>query len=269
MLTILFIGDVTGSPGRKILRDKLPVLISRHKPDMVVVNGENAAGGRGITESIAKEMFDLGVDVITLGNHAWDNREVLHFIGESPRVIRPANYPPGTPGNGWVVHEIRPGLSPVAVVNLLGRTYATTPVDCPFRIMDALEPEIMAHAPGRKPPVIIVDFHGDATSEKETMGFYLAGRAAAVLGTHTHVQTADERVLEGGTAYITDVGMTGPRDSVLGVKPEIMIRRFLTQMPVRHEMADGALILSGVLLGVDEESGRAQSITRINEYSPA
>jgi metallophosphoesterase (TIGR00282 family) len=265
MLTIMMIGDVVGSPGRKFLKERLPSLMNRHKPDVVIANGENAAGGKGITEAVAREFYDLGVDVITMGNHTWDNRQILDFIGQSPGLIRPANYPPGAPGRGWVIHEIRPGVIPVAVASLMGRTFMAS-IDCPFQAADRVLAEIQANAPGEKQPALIVDFHAEATSEKETMGFYLAGKAAAVLGTHTHVQTADERILKGGAAYITDVGMTGTRDSVLGVKPEIMIRRFMTQMPVRHELEEGPAILSGVIVRIDEESGKAVGITRVNEY---
>ena len=264
MLSILFFGDIVGKQGRRALQEKLPALMSRYKPDMVIANGENASGGRGITESSANELFDAGVDVISMGNHTWDNINLQGFIDSMPRLIRPANYPPGTPGKGWVIHEIRPGVRPVAVVNLLCRSFMTA-VDCPFRTMDGLLDEINDSSPGEQPPMVIVDFHGESTSEKETMGFYLAGTAAAVIGTHTHVQTADERILDGGTAYITDAGMTGTRDSVLGVKPEIMIRRFLTQMPVRHVLADGLAIVSGVWLQLDEASGKATGISRINE----
>ncbi len=264
MLTIMMIGDIVGRPGREILRAKLPAMIKSHKPDMVIANGENAAGGKGITEEVAKEIYDLGVDVITMGNHTWDNRDIFNFIDHTPSLIRPANYPQGTPGRGWTIHEIRPGRRPVAVVNLMGRSFMTA-IDCPFQAADALLAEIKGKSPQEKAPLVIVDFHAEATSEKETMGFYLDGRVAAVVGTHTHVQTADERVLPGGTAYITDMGMTGPRDSVLGVKPEIMIQRFLTQMPMRHELAEGTAILSGVLIRIDEASGAATEILRLQE----
>ena len=264
MLSIIMIGDIIGKPGRSFLQKALPAVLRRHKADLVIANGENAAGGKGITESIAKELHETGVDILTMGNHTWDNPAVFDFIDSSPGLIRPANYPASVPGKGWIIHEIKPGIRPVAVVNLMGRSFMT-PIDCPFHAADRLLEEIREHAPGDKEPVVIVDFHAEATSEKETMGFYLAGRVAAVIGTHTHVQTADERILEGGTAYITDAGMTGPRDSVLGIKPEIMIRRFVHQLPVRHELAGGPSILCGVLVEVDESSGRAVSITRIME----
>ncbi|MDR0469549.1 MAG: TIGR00282 family metallophosphoesterase [Peptococcaceae bacterium] len=264
MLSVLMVGDLVGKPGRVYASQILPSLINRYKPDMVIANGENAAGGKGITGLVADEIYGMGVDVITTGNHIWDNRDVFNFIDHSPGLIRPANFPPGTPGKGWLIHEIRPGMRPVAVVNLMGRTFMT-PVDCPFQTIDHLLTEIADHAPGDKAPAVIVDFHAEATSEKETMGFFLAGKVSAVIGTHTHVQTADERILPGGTAYITDMGMTGPRDSILGVKPEIMIRRFLYQMPVRHELAESPAILCGVLIHIDEESGKAVDIIRITE----
>ncbi|MCL2122165.1 MAG: TIGR00282 family metallophosphoesterase [Clostridiales bacterium] len=265
MLSVLMIGDIVGKPGRMILRDKLPSLINRLKPDVVIANGENAASGKGITESTAKDIYDQGVDIITMGNHTWDNKGIFDYLDQNPRLIRPANYPPGTPGEGWIIHEIRPGVRPIAVVNLMGRLYLDA-IDCPFRRADQVLAEIKKNAPGDKEPVVFVDFHAEATSEKETMGFYLAGKAAAVIGTHTHVQTADERVLTGGTAYITDVGMTGTRDSVLGVKPEIIIQRFLTQMPARFEVAEGPAMLNGVYIRIDEPTGKALDITRIMEF---
>ncbi|MCL1804450.1 MAG: TIGR00282 family metallophosphoesterase [Clostridiales bacterium] len=264
MLSILFIGDVVGKPGRVFMGKRLPALIGRYQPDMVIANGENAAGGKGITESVAEEFFRLGVDIITLGNHAWDNREAQSFIGSQPRLVRPANYPEGAPGKGWAIHEVRPGMRPIAVVNLMGRTFMNA-LDCPFQAFDRVLPEICQSTPGDKPPIVFVDFHAEATSEKEAMGFYLAQRAVAVVGTHTHVQTADERLLPGGAAYITDAGMTGTRDSVLGVDPEIMIRHFLSRMPVRHELAEGPAILSGVLVRADESTGKATEIIRIAE----
>lgn len=264
MLTVLFIGDVVGKPGRGYLTKKLPSLIGLYQPDMVVANGENTAGGKGITEPVADEIFKLGVDVITMGNHVWDNRDIFGFIDDQPRLIRPANYPEGLPGRGWAIHEIRPGIRPIAVVNLMGRSFMAA-IDCPFQAYDRVQKEINESSPGDKPPAILVDFHAEATSEKETMGFYLAGKAAAVIGTHTHVQTADERILRGGTAYITDAGMTGTRDSVLGVDPEIMIRHFVSRAPVRHVLAEGPAILSGVLIRIDENSGKAVEIIRISE----
>ena len=268
ILSVMLIGDIVGKPGREMLADSLPALLGRYKPDVIIANGENASNGRGLSERSANEIFGLGVDIITMWNHTWDNKEIVGFIESTPRLLRPANFPPGTPGRGWVAHEIRPDLSPVAVVGLMGRSYMNnTIVDCPFQAIDRIIGEINGGLPDGRKAVIVVDFHAESTSEKETMGFYLAGRAAAVIGTHTHVQTADERVLEGGTAYITDAGMTGVRDSVLGVRPDIMVRRFLTQMPARLELMEGPRILSGALARVDAASGRAVGITRFNEYS--
>jgi metallophosphoesterase (TIGR00282 family) len=253
------IGDIVGRPGRRILREKLPGLLRTHRPDLVVANGENAAGGRGITAEVAGEIWDSGVDVITLGNHTWDNRQVVPFIDQTERLIRPANYPPGVPGRGYVLYELSPAKKPVAIINLIGRTFMP-PQDCPFQTADRLLAEI-----GAATPLVVVDFHGEATSEKLALGYYLAGRVTAVVGTHTHTQTADERILAGGTAYITDLGMAGPRESVLGVRPDIIIHKFLTQMPVRHELAEGPLILTGVLVEANDLTGRAESIARIRE----
>ena len=266
MLTAMMIGDIVGKPGRAFLRERLPILVARHKPDIVIVNGENASGGTGISEKALRELFDMGIDVVTMGNHTWDKRETADFIDNYPGLIRPANYPEGTPGRGLVIHEIRPGIPPFAVVNLMGRTFMNA-IDCPFQAADRILGDIREQAPGALPPVCIVDFHAEATSEKEAMGFYLAGKAAAVIGTHTHVQTADARILAGGTAYITDVGMTGPRESILGVRPDIIIRRFTTQMPVRHELAGGPMVLSGVLVHIDTQNGKAEDIIRFNEHS--
>jgi len=268
IISVLMIGDIVGKPGREIFKEKLPSLVKRHKPDLIIVNGENASNGRGLSESSANEIFSAGADVITMGNHTWDNKEITEFIDDTPRLLRPANYPPGTPGRGWIIHEIRPDIRPVAVVSLMGRSYMnTTIIDCPFQVIDKVIGEINSGLPDYRRPALIVDFHAESTSEKETMGFYLAGRAAAVLGTHTHVQTSDERVLPGGVAYITDAGMSGVRDSVLGVRPDIMIQRFLTQMPARHVLAEGPRILSGAVVRVDGDNGKALDITRFNEYS--
>ncbi|MEA4892772.1 MAG: TIGR00282 family metallophosphoesterase [Peptococcaceae bacterium] len=259
-MKILFIGDVVGRPGREILAAKLKNLIRAWQADMVIVNGENAAGGKGITPEVAKELYDLGVDVITMGNHTWDNRGIFQCIDSDPNLIRPANFPQGTPGRGYTLYEVRPGKKPVAVINLMGRVYMQ-PLDCPFACADQILKELAGVT-----PLIFVDFHAEVTSEKIAMGWYLDGRVTAVAGTHTHVQTADERVLPKGTAFITDTGMTGPRDSVLGVDPQIIIRKFTTQMPVRHELAGGQKILSGILVEAEENLGRASKIIRICEY---
>jgi len=257
-MRILMIGDIVGRPGRRILKEMLPDCIRKYNADMVIANGENAASGNGLTESVAKEIYDAGVDVITMGNHTWDKKEILDFIDNDSNLIRPANYPPDTPGKGWTLYEVRPGLPQVAVVNLMGRVYLN-PIDCPFRGADALINEI-----SQKTPIIIVDFHGEATSEKLAMGWYLDGRVSAVVGTHTHVQTADERILPKGTAFITDMGMTGPRDSILGIKPEIIVKKFVSQMPIRFEVAEGTAQINGVLITVDDKTGLSTDIERIN-----
>ncbi len=267
IISILMIGDIVGKPGRDILRDKLPGLVGRYKPDLVIANGENATNGRGINASAAEEIFGLGVDIITMGNHTWDTKEITGFIESESRLLRPANFPPGTPGRGWALLETRPDSRPIAVVSLMGRSYMNnTILDCPFQCADRLINELNAGFGAGRQPLIVVDFHAESTSEKETMGFYLADRVSVVFGTHTHVQTSDERVLEGGAAYITDLGMTGVRESVLGVRADIMIKRFLTQMPARQELAQGPGIISGAAARVDSISGKALSITRFNEY---
>jgi metallophosphoesterase (TIGR00282 family) len=223
---------------------------------MVIANGENAAGGNGITRAVAAELFGAGVDVITTGNHVWDQKEALELLDEEARILRPANYPAGTPGQGWQVYRTRSGRA-VAIVNLAGRVFQAD-LDCPFRLAHALVEEIRPRT-----PIILIDFHAEATSEKQAFAWYMDGRVSAVVGTHTHVQTSDARVLPGGTAYITDLGMTGPRDSVIGVKKELVIRKFLTQMPVRFEVAGGAVQMDGVVIDVDAETGRALDIRAV------
>lgn len=260
-MRILFIGDIFGRPGRNIVKDRLSGLVREHSIDLVIANGENAAAGFGITPPLAEEFFDLGIDVLTTGNHVWDKREIVDFFKmadgnpHSPahRVLRPANYPAGMPG--WGLYQGRKVGVDYAVMNLQGRVFMA-PNDDPFRVADELIKGISAK-------VIFVDIHAEATSEKASMGWYLDGRVTAVVGTHTHVPTADERVLPNGTAYITDVGMTGPYDSVIGVKKELIIERFLTNMPMRFEAASGDVRLCAVVVDCDEISGRAHSITRI------
>ena len=223
-VNILFIGDIVGKPGRKGVRELLPNLIDRFQVDLVVANGENASGGIGISIKGADELLSSGIHVLTSGNHIWKKKEIVTYIQQNPDLIRPANYPAGTPGQGSVIKETRSGLR-VAILNLLGRTFMEA-VDCPFR--RALEEREQLI---KETPIVLVDFHAEATSEKVALGWFLDGKVSAVLGTHTHIQTSDERVLPQGTAYMTDVGMTGPTDSVIGVKKELAIERFLTQMP--------------------------------------
>ena len=254
-LTVLVVGDVFGEPGRRALLTLLPGLKREHEVDCTIVNVENAAAGFGVTPQIAKSFLEGGVDVMTSGNHIWDRKEIIEYIAKENLLLRPANYPTGTPGAGSIV--VKAGPQKVAVLNLMGRVFLPT-IDCPFRKAD----EEVARLRGET-PVIVVDMHGEATSEKQAMGWYLDGRASAVLGTHSHVQTADERILPGGTAYITDLGMTGPVDSVIGVARELAIQRFLSQMPNRFEPAGGPAALHGAVVRVDPESGKALEIRRL------
>jgi len=261
---VLFVGDIVGKAGRRILRESLPELRAKHSPDAVIVNGENAAGGAGITPAVAHEIAALDVDAITLGNHTWDHRELIPAIDNLPKLLRPANFPPGTPGRGSMVIRTKTGIL-LGVASLMGRAFSAAQLDDPFRGADH-ELELL-QAEGAR--VVIIDFHADATAEKQSMGWYLDGRVAAVIGTHTHVQTADAVVLPGGTAYITDVGMTGPWLSVLGVDPQAVVEKFLTQMPVRFTVAKGPAMFNGALLDIDEEAGRARAITPLFWREPA
>ena len=254
-MNILMIGDVFGESGRSAVARLLPGLRREHAADLVVANVENAAGGFGVTPAFARAFLDQGVDVMTSGNHIWDKREIVEYIAKENLLLRPANYPAGTPGVGWVT--VKAGPHRVAVLNLMGRVFMN-PIDCPFRTADAVLPELR-----RETSIILVDMHAEATSESVAMGWYLDGRVSAVVGTHRHVQTADERVLPGGTAYITDLGLTGPTDGVIGVDRETIIQRFLTQMPTRFEPAKGPAALHGVVITVDPESGRASAIRRV------
>lgn len=255
MLKILFIGDIVGKPGRKILKSYLNEIINQEEADLVIANGENAAGGFGITYDVSQELLSSGVDVITLGNHTWDNREISRVLDEEPKVVRPANYPEDTPGQGYYITETAKGIL-VGVVNLLGQVFLE-PLRCPFRVADDCINKLK-----KKTNVIIVDFHAEATSEKMALGWYLDGRVTAVLGTHTHIPTADERILPKGTGYITDVGMTGPLDSILGISPEIITTKFLTKRPIRFEVASGPIKLDSVIIEVNEY-GLATDIKRI------
>ena len=254
---ILFIADIVGKPGRAITRRFLAKRLETDSCDFVIANGENLAGGKGLTPATAREMFEAGVDVLTGGNHTWRNREVLGIIDDE-RLVRPANYPAAaqTPGRGATVLTSRAGF-PVAVINLLGRTFLDHHED-PFAWAEDL-----AESLRRQSAIVIVDFHAEATSEKRAMFHLLDGRVTAVIGTHTHVQTADEQISPQGTAYITDAGMTGPHDSVLGVKTEIALRQLRSEMPVRHEIASDDVHLSGVIIEADADTGRAISIERV------
>ncbi|MBN1862229.1 MAG: TIGR00282 family metallophosphoesterase [Dehalococcoidales bacterium] len=251
-MLILVIGDVIGRPGRQALAKLLPGIVEQYGVDLVVANAENIAGGIGVTLATAQELLEAGVDVLTSGNHVWAEREIIpHLDGELP-IIRPLNYPPGVPGRGYLT------VGPVMVVNLIGRTFMGS-FDCPFRTMDRLLGGLES-----KPPVIIVDFHAEATSEKVALGRYLDGRVSAVLGTHTHVGTIDTRLLPQGTAYVTDIGMTGPIDSVIGDDIEAVTSRFLTMIPHRLAVGKGRVELNAVLVEVDEASGRALGIERVS-----
>jgi len=260
-MRILFIGDIFGRPGRAIVRDRLPGLVKQHSVDLIIANGENAAAGFGITPPLVEELFELGIDVITTGNHIWDKREIIDYFEaadgnpHSParRVLRPANYAPGTPG--WGMYEGSKNDVHYAVIDLQGRVFMASNDD-PFRVADQLLKEIKAK-------IVFVDIHAEATSEKMSLGWYLDGRVSAVVGTHTHVPTADERVLPNGTAYITDVGMTGPYDSVIGVNKEQILARFLNNMPARFEAASGDVRLCAVVVDCDEATGRARTIERL------
>ena len=256
-MRILFIGDIVGRPGRDLVRRGLAAIVERHTIDLVIANAENAAAGFGITREIGDQLLDWGVDVLTSGNHVWDKKEALDYIGAEARLLRPANYPGGAPGNGRYLARTRGGVS-VGVINIMGRVFLAN-IDDPFtgvlREIDALR---------SRARVIFVDFHAEATSEKIAMGWHLDGKVAAVIGTHTHVQTADERILPNGTAYLTDVGMTGPHDSVVGVEIEAALGRFLTGLPARFETATGNPRLHAVIIDANEQTGRATAIERLS-----
>jgi hypothetical protein len=256
-MKILFIGDIVGKPGRRAVSELVPSLISEKKIDLVVANCENAAAGFGVTREIVEELYGSRIDVLTSGNHIWNKREVLEFIGDYETLLRPANYPASAPGSGAVLIPTAKGEY-VGVLNLAGRIFMH-PIDCPFVTAKNKIAELKA-----KTKVIIVDIHAEATSEKRALGWYLDGEVSAVLGTHTHVQTADEEIMPQGTAYISDVGMTGPFDSVIGVKKDIIIERFLTQMPNKFDVAKGDIRMQGVMLDIDSISGKANSIERIS-----
>jgi metallophosphoesterase (TIGR00282 family) len=256
LTNLLFIGDIYASTGRGIVQKHLPGLVASENIHLTIANGENAAGGFGITPALADEIFRYGVDVITSGNHIWDKREIYDYLQRQKHLLRPANYPDGLPGSGVVVVEARNGVS-CAVINLQARTYMAA-IDCPFRKADALLAALPASV-----KVKFVDFHAELTSEKVAMGWYLDGRVSAVIGTHTHVPTADTRILPGGTAYQSDAGMTGPYGGVIGVEKEIILQKFLTQMPVKMEAARTGAEFHGVIVEVDEATGRATAVRRV------
>lgn len=255
-LRILFIGDVVGSLGRETISTYLPKLKKKYHPQVTIVNGENAAAGRGITGKIYKKFLQDGVDVVTLGNHSWDNKDIFEFIQEAKKMVRPANFPEGTPGQGIVYVKVN--QLELAVINLQARALMVD-LDDPFRKAEAL-----IHEARKRTPLIFVDFHGETTSEKQAMGWFLDGAVSAVVGTHTHVQTNDARILPQGTAYLSDVGMTGPYDGILGMKRQPIIEKFLTALPRRFEVVEeGRTLLSGCIIEVDDQTGQAKAIETI------
>ena len=253
-MNILMTGDVIGRPGRAAFARYTPKLRKERQVDLVIVNGENAAGGKGLTEKAFDELMAGGADIVTSGNHIWDKKEVAAIIDREPYLVRPANYPEGTPGRGWCVYPWR--AKTIGVLNLAGRAFMP-PVDCPFQRAASALREM------KDCDILLVDFHAETTSEKLALGWYLNGKASAVVGTHTHVQTADERILPGGTAYISDLGMVGPMDSVLGVRTDLILQKFTTGLPVRFDVADGPCVYSAALVAIDETTGRAIRIERI------
>ncbi|MCD6527787.1 MAG: TIGR00282 family metallophosphoesterase [Desulfuromonas sp.] len=259
-MRILFVGDVVGRAGRKILSRSLDRLVDQHAVDFIIVNGENAAGGFGLTDEIVREFRKLGVHAITSGNHIWDKREFAASLDRYDDVLRPGNYPEGAPGRGLGIYETNVGTK-IAVVNLEGRVFMNS-LDCPFRTADGFLEQLPADV-----SVVFVDFHAEASSEKMALAHYLDGRVSAVVGTHTHVPTADEHLLPGGTAYQTDVGMTGSRDSVIGIRKEIAVEKFVSQLPARFEVAKKDPMLCAVLIDVDDASGRATHIERVMELT--
>lgn len=253
-MNVLLLGDIYGRSGRRIVAQYLPMLREKYRPELIIANGENAAGGFGLTRKVAEELFDLGIDVLTSGNHIWDQREMYAYIVNEPRILRPANYPPLVPGSSVYIHDT--SIGPVAIVNLIGRVFMQD-FDCPFRAANLILSELPKHVKH-----CIIDFHAEATSEKIALALYLDGKVSAVVGTHTHVLTADEQILPKGTAFITDLGMCGPIHSVLGVDPDVVINKFLTQLPARFPVAKGPARLTGAVVELNE-SGTANGIFRL------
>jgi metallophosphoesterase (TIGR00282 family) len=260
-MKILFIGDIIGKPGRQAVKSLLPNLVTMYKIDLVVANGENSAGGFGITEKTAAEIFNYGIHVITTGNHVWDKKDAIPYIAKESRILRPLNYPVGVPGAGSVTLTL-PTKETVAIMNVSGRVFMNT-LECPFKTAKA-EAERLR----QQTNIILIDLHAEATSEKTAFGYYMDGLVSAVIGTHTHVQTADEKILPNGTAYITDAGMTGPYLSIIGIEKDQIIDKFLTHMPRKYDVAGGKTLLSGVILEIDGKSGKATAIQRIQLINP-
>lgn len=255
-MKVLFIGDIVGEPGRLAVKETLRELTRNTQFDFIIANGENTSGGKGLTKDVAEELFSLGVNVITLGNHTWGRKEIEQII-DDPRILRPVNFPPGVPGKGWNIYSVSGDNTKIAVINLMGRVYMPL-LDCPFRSADSVLKEITLQTEN-----IIVDFHAEITSEKQAMGWYLNGKVSAVMGTHTHVQTADERILSDGTAYLSDCGMCGSEDGVIGMDREIILKRYLTSMPYRFIVAKGNLIFNGCRIDIDKTTGKATIIESI------
>ena len=256
-MRVLILGDVVGRPGRRAVRELVQPYVHKEGIDLVIANAENAAGGMGVDVKSAEELLSAGAHVLTSGNHIWKKKEIYSYLNGEPRLLRPANFPEGAPGVGWYKWRNDRELSAL-IINLQGRVFMPNHVDDPFRCVDRI---LREH--GQHTPVVIVDMHAEATSEKNAMGWYLDGRASAVFGTHTHIQTADERILPGGTAFITDVGMCGPFDSIIGIERQLVIEGFLSQLPRKFEVAEANVVLQGVIVSVDEKSGRARDIRRL------
>lgn len=256
-MRVLLIGDIVGRSGRRAVKENIPELVKQFEIDFIIANGENAAGGNGLTQGVANELFASGINVLTMGNHVWDQKEIFNFIDKESRIVRPANFPVGAPGNGINIFKNKQDES-IGVVNLSGRIFMPGNLDCPFHKADQIIAKLKD-----KVKVLVVDFHAEATSEKIALGLYLDGRVSAVCGTHTHVQTADEKILPGGTAYISDIGMTGPSDSVIGVKADLVIEKYLTQLPRRFEVAPGPYQLNAVIIEINASTGESRNIVRI------
>jgi hypothetical protein len=260
-MRVLILGDVMGRPARRAVRELVPSLKNEERMDLAIANAENAAGGMGVDVKSAGELFAAGVHILTSGNHIWKKKEIFSYLDTQPNLIRPANYPEGAPGRGWCEWRNPSGLTAL-VINIQGRVFMPNHVDDPFRCTDAILKE---H--GRHSPVVIVDMHAEATSEKNAMGWYLDGRASVVFGTHTHIQTADERILPNGTAYITDLGLCGPFDSVIGMEKENVISGFMSQLPRKFEVAEGNVVLQGIVVDIDERNGKARAIKRLRLHA--
>lgn len=256
-MKILFVGDIVGEPGRETIKKIIPEIVTESGAEFVIANAENAAGGKGITQKVVEEIFQSGVNVITLGNHAWARKEIEDIINDI-KILRPANYPPGVPGQGWNIYQVCKEHK-IAVMNLMGRVYMPI-LDCPFRTADIIIEKIT--------PVtrnIIIDFHAEITSEKQAMGWYVDGKVSAIIGTHTHIQTNDERILPNGTAYITDCGMVGPQDGVIGMDREIILKKYLTGMPYKFTVAKGSIIFNACIIDIDTETGHARKIETLRK----